>query len=243
MPPVLLDNITHRDLRILTTHGPALGDDVMTSPVFPTEFRSVQAHYPIVFQQGADGALQPVALLGLRQGENLFLDEGAGRWDAHYVPLALARQPFLIGRAGEELVIHVDTSHPRVRGLAGHDDMADGVPLFLPHGGASEYLEHANSVLLALHEGLESLPAFTAALLRHELLESFVMDVELSDGSQSRLAGFLTIHEERLAALGADALHDLHRAGHLAAVYLVVASLAHLRDLVERLNARLAAGG
>jgi hypothetical protein len=83
------------------------------------------------------------------------------------------------------------------------------------------------------------MPAFVAALLRHELLESFVLDVEAADGSQNRLAGFHTIHEERLAALPADAVAELHAAGWLAAIYMVLASTAHLRDLVDRCNKRL----
>src|ERR1700740_2579464 len=107
MKPVQLDNNTHRDLRIVTTRGAAWGDDQMTSPVFVQEFRSVQACYPIVFQPADNGpGMQPVALLGLRNGENLFLDERG--WDAPYIPLALQRGPFMIGRAGEQLTIHVD---------------------------------------------------------------------------------------------------------------------------------------
>ena len=230
MKPVQLDNNTHRDLRIVTTRGAAWGDDQMTSPVFVQEFRSVQAHYPIVFQPADNGpGMQPVALLGLRSGENLFLDDRG--WDASYIPLAFQRGPFMIGRAGDQLMIHVDLDSPRI----GRDE---GERAFLPHGATSDYLEHVNSVLAAIHQGVETMPPFVAALLRHELLESFVLDVEAADGSQNRLAGFHTIHEERLAALGAPALAELHASGHLAAIYMVLASTAHLRDLVDRYNKR-----
>ncbi len=232
MNPVLLDNNTHRDLRIVTTRGAAWGDDQMTAPVFITEFRDVQAHYPIVFQQADNGpGLQPVALLGLRAGENLFLD--AHGWDAHYVPLALERGPFMIGRAGPELVIHVDLDSPRI-------SRAEGEPVFLPHGATTDYLERVNSVLLTIHQGVQGVAPFVAALLRHDLLESFVLDVEAADKSQNRLAGFHTINEERLRALDASALDELHAQGYLAAVFMVVASTAHLRDLIERYNKRLA---
>jgi len=232
MKPVQLDNNTHRDLRVVTTRGAAWGDDQMTSPVFVQEFRNVQAHYPIVFQQADDGpGMQPVALLGLRFGENLFLEEHG--WDAAYIPLAFERGPFMIGRAGDQLMVHVDMDSPRI---------GDGIgePVFLPHGGLTEYLEHINSVLAAIHQGVEAMPAFIAALLRHELLESFVLDIQAADGSQNRLAGFHTIHEERLAALDGPALAELHAAGWLAAIYMVLASTAHMRDLVDRYNRRLA---
>ena len=229
---VQLDNNTHRDLRVITTRGAAWGDDQMTSPVFLSEFRSVQACYPIVFQRSDDGpGMLPVALLGLRSGENLFLD--ARGWDAPYIPLAMERGPFMIGRAGDQLVIHIDMDSPRI-------SRDEGEPAFLPHGGTTEYLEHVNSVLSTIHQGVEAMPAFVAALLRHELLESFVLDVEAADGSQNRLAGFSTINEERLARLDASAIVELHAQGWLVAIFMVVASMTHFRDLIERYNKRLA---
>ena len=232
MKPVQLDNNTHRDLRVVTTRGAAWGDDQMTSPVFVSEFRNVQAYYPIVFQPADNGpGMQPVALLGLRFGENLFLD--AHGWDAAYVPLAFERGPFMIGRAGEQLMIHVDMDSPRI-------GRGEGEAAFLPHGATTEYLERVNTVLAAIHHGFETMPAFVAALLRHELLESFVLDIAAADGSQNRLAGFHTIHEERLARLDASAVAELHAAGHLAAIYMVLASISHMRDLVDRYNKRLA---
>ena len=232
MNPVQLDNNTHRDLRVVTTRGAAWGDDLMTSPVFVSEFRNVQAYYPIVFQPADNGpGMQPVALLGLRYGENLFL--GAHGWDAAYIPLAFERGPFMIGRAGDQLMIHVDMDSPRI-------GRGEGEAAFLPHGATTEYLERVNTVLAAIHHGVETMPAFVAALLRHELLESFVLDIAAADGSQNRLAGFHTIHEERLAALSTEALAELHAAGYLAAIYMVLASISHMRDLVDRYNKRLA---
>jgi hypothetical protein len=231
MTPALLDNVTHRDLRIVTTRGAAWGDDEMSSPVFLSEFRSAQACYPIVLQQSGDGGFHPVALTGLRVGENLFL--GARGWDAHYIPLAIERGPFMIGRGDNELMVHLDMDSPRI-------GRGEGAPVFLPHGSATEFLDRINSVLLTIHQGVEALPAFTDALARHGLIESFVMDVEAADGSQNRLAGFFTIDEGRLAALDAPALAELHAAGYLHAVYMMVASMSHLRDLIERYNRRLA---
>ena len=147
----LLNNIEHRHLRIDSRRTAALGDDVMSAPTFPAEFRNVQAHYPIVFHKAADGAMQPLALFGFQQGENLFLE--GERWDATYVPLAIERQPFLIGRDGDALMVHVDLDHPRVRN--GGDEA-----LFRDQGGTTEYLDRISSVLRALHEGLETVPAF-----------------------------------------------------------------------------------
>ena len=222
---VPLNNLTHRDLRIFTTRSAAYGDDQMCALTFPTEFRSIQAYYPIVFRKASDtGQFRPFALLGFKQGQNLFLTESG--WDAPYVPWIVERQPFLIGR---DMVVHVDLDSPRISRSAGE-------ALFREHGSASEFLERINSVLLAIHEGVESTVPFIAALLEHELLESFVLDVKLRDGSKHRLTGFYTIKEERLGVLSGAVLEGLARAGHLQPTYMAVASLAHLRDLIERQN-------
>jgi len=223
---VLLNNVDHKDLRVIRTPGADYGDNVMFAVTFPAEFRNLQAHYPIVFRKSPDGTtLQPIALFGLQEGQNLFLR--GQRWDATYLPLAIERLPFFIGVADEEMVVHVDLDSPRVSATLGE-------AVFLTHGGSSEFLERINSVLLAIHQGLESTPAFIAALLEHDLLESFVFDIELANGSRTRLAGFYTINEERLNALGGSALEQLCRAGHLQAVYMAIASLSQFRALIER---------
>jgi len=231
--PVLLNNIDHKDLRVITRHGADLGDDQAFVATFPAEFRQLQAHYPIVFRkpEGSD-AYEPIALFGFEAGENLFLDGQS--WDAAAVPLLVSRMPFLIGQHGEELMIHVDMDSPRV----GKDE---GEPVFLPHGGMSPHLENVNSMLLAIHEGMGANAGFIEALLKNELLEGFSLDITLDDGSQHRLGGFYTIHEERLAALDAATLDRLHKAGYLAAIYFQIASLSNFRDLIDRKNRRHAA--
>jgi hypothetical protein len=234
---VLLNNIDHRDLRVRTDRGAALGDAVMTAVTFPAEFRSLQAHYPIVFQKSDDGlAFQPLALLGFEPGENLFLEQGA--WAVDTLPMAIEREPFLIGRDGDQLLVHLDLDSPRL--VRGADDPAAGQAeaLFRPQGGTTDFLDRATSLLLALHEGLQATPAFVSALLDHRLLESFVFDVTLDDGSTHRLAGYYTIDEDRLGALDGDALAQLNRQGHLAPIYMVVASASNFRDLVARRNRR-----
>jgi hypothetical protein len=234
---VLLNNVDHKALRIITTRSAEYGDDVMYALTFPAEFPSIQSYYPIVFRKRGDtGQFEPVALFGFEEGENLFLGEGG--WEAHYVPLSIERQPFLIGfqnaptpGAGPEMVMHVDLDSPRV-------SYTEGEPVFREYGGTTEYLDRVNSVLKALHDGLAATPAFVEALLQHELLESFVLDVGQPDGSQRRLAGFYTVNQERLRGLDGAAIAALHAAGHLEPAYMVLASIAHFRDLIERRNRR-----
>ncbi len=226
--PVLLNNIDHKDLRVITRHGADLGDDRAFAPTFPAEFRQLQAHYPIIFRKD-DGnqSYEPIALFGFENDENLFL-EGQD-WDAAAIPLLVSRLPFLIGQHGEELMIHVDLDSPRI----GKDE---GEAVFLPHGGMSPYLESVNAMLLAIHEGMQANAGFVEALLKNELLEGFSLDITLDDGSQHRFGGFYTINEERLASLGAEALDSLHKAGFLAPIYFQIASLSNFRALIDRKN-------
>lgn len=225
---VQLDPVAHRDLRIDIRRDASLGDDVMVAPTFPDEFRDLQAHYPVVFRVEGDH-VQPLALLGLQQGRNLFLD--ASGWDAHHVPLALQRQPFLIGGQGASATIHVDLDHPRARS-------GQGEPLFLAHGGIAPHLQRVQEILQRLRDGIALLPAFVSALQTHALLEPFTLDLRLDDGQPHRLSGFHVIDEARLRALDGPAIGALHAAGHLEPVYMAIASLSRLRDLIDRMNRR-----
>ena len=238
---VLLNNVDHKDLRVITRRSADYGDAVMFATTFPAEFRNLQAHYPIVFLKAPDtGQFQPVALFGFKDRENLFLNDAG--WDAAYVPLTVARQPFLIGvqrpepgSVERQMVIHVDLDSPRISGT-------EGERVFLEHGGITPFLDRINSMLHAIHLGVEGTPAFIEALLELDLLESFTLDVKLDDQSENRLAGFYMVNEDRLSALGGDALEKLNREGHLLAIYMALASLSNFRALIERKNRRLASG-
>jgi hypothetical protein len=145
---VLLNNVDHGDLRVVTGYGAAFGDNINQVLVFPTEFEAVQREYPIFFRKDADGAFQAVALLGLDRDENLFLDQRG--WNARYVPAVQQRGPFSIAlreRDGEPM-IHVDLDHPRVRA-------GEGEPVFLPAGGNSPYLQQVARLLGLIYDGLE----------------------------------------------------------------------------------------
>ena len=236
---VLLDNVAHKDLRIITTRSARYGDNIASTRIFPSEFRRVQAEYPIVFRENAtEGHFDSVAMLGLEGGENLFLEDD--RWNARYVPLTIERQPFLIGfqqqtEGGmpvEEAVVHIDMDSPRI-------SESEGEAVFLEHGGVSPYLEHISSVLKAINEGGKYSEGFSDALVRYELLEPFTLEVELNNGSKNKLMGFHTIHEEKLNALDGDALASLHSNGYLEHIYMAMASIANFSVLIRKKNERL----
>ena len=222
---VLLTNTDHRDLRVITARGAAYGDDVMYAMTFPSEFRSVQAHYPIVFGKGRDGTYTPLALLGFREKQNLFLRDG--QWDASYLPVLAEHQPFLIGQSANGKVIHIDLDSPRI-------SRTEGERLFDDNGGNTAFLQRKVSMLAAIDEGVATIPPFINALQEHNLLEGFALDIRFADGGEKRFTGFHTIQEDRLKALSADALGKLHSQGHLLSLFMVVASLSNFRELIDR---------
>jgi hypothetical protein len=223
---VLLNNVAHKELRVISQRSARLGDDMMAVLTFPAEFRNLQAHYPIVFSKSKEGVFSPLALFGFREKQNLFL--GPQGWDAPYVPLMVERQPFFIGRdAKDEEVIHIDMDSPRV-------STTEGEPLFREHGGTSEFTERMGAILATIGQGMQATPPFVAALEEHQLLESFSLDITFADGAEHRFGGFYTVQEERLAKLDAAALGKLHARGYLQAIFMVIASLSHFRDLIAR---------
>ena len=68
------------------------------------------------------------------------------------------------------------------------------------------------------------------------------LEVTLDDGSTHRLVGFHVINEGRLASLDEVALGDLHSGGHLMPIFMAVASLGNLTELIARKNRRLRNG-
>ena len=235
MNRVLLNNVDHHDLRVITRRGAEFGDAVSQVMVFPTEFEAVQREYPIVFRRDGEGALRPVALLGLARGENLFLD-GEGGWRASYVPALLNRGPFSIAAPDApdgEPMIRVDLDDPRV-------SRSEGTPVFLPQGGNAPYLERVTAVLRTVYVGHHLLDPMIAAFEGAGLLRAVNLEARVAEGEVFAIPDALVIDREQLAALKADELATLHEGGFLQAAFMAAASLGMVQRLVE-LKAR--AGG
>ncbi len=232
---VILTAEDHRDLRIRTERAPELGDAVMTCITVPSEFRRVQTHYPILFQLDAErDSFTALAMFGFEPGENLFLTDAG--WDARYRPLAIDSQPFLVGRgAGNVRQVHIDMASPRI----GADE---GMRVFDDTGRPTPYLERIADQLRALDTDYVASADFFAAVRRYELLEPLALDVTLDDGAKNRLVGYHVIDEDRLAGLDGAAVADLHAGGHMMPIFMALASLGNIGDLVARKNRRMTRG-
>jgi len=235
---VLLNNITHKNLRIIRDTTVQYGDNEMSAITFPQEFRTIQNEYPIFFQKNPEnGKFIPVALFGLRQNENLFLSEEG--WDARYIPVSVKRRPFLIGiqlsqdASQQSKMVYVDMDSPRVSETVGES-------VFQPHGGYSPYLDTVVDALEYIQYGTELNERFVEELLRLELIETINIEITLQSGETNNLAGLYTINEDKLAALSSEAAASLHSQGYMEFIYMLLASHSNMPKLISRIEQRLA---
>jgi len=228
---IALSRTQHKDLRIKQNRSLDMGDGVMSCIVVPNELRNVQNHYPILLQRNSErDEYRLVALFGFQQEENLFLQND--NWDARYLPFAMDIQPFLIGLTQDENAdhqVHIDLDSPRI-------NQEHGIRVFDVDGQPTEYMQRITSKLTALHEGYQSCPEFIQCLQKFDLIEPLTLEIELLDTSVNRLVGFHTINEDKLKNLETSALEELQTKNYLLPVFMMVASLSNIVDLVERKN-------
>ena len=93
--PIALDTVLHRDLRLKNDLNAIPKLAPFTSfMVSVSEFSDAALNFPILFVRAAPDALgrdtvAPVAVFGLKPGENLFAVDG--KWDGGYVPAMLRK--------------------------------------------------------------------------------------------------------------------------------------------------------
>jgi len=236
---VMLNNVEHQNVRVIMERSARYGDDVNFALTFPLEFRNIQSCYPIFFRKDANtGEFSPIALFGFEPRENLYLSDDG--WDAHYIPLMIRRHPFLIGFQQvkdqgdtKQAVVSIDMNSPRV-------NESEGEPLFLEHGGISDYLSSMTEMLETIRLADDMNAGFVGALLELDLIESVTMQVELKNRSKHELLGYYTINEDKLKELDSETLGGLHSKHYLESIFMILASLSCFRTLVEKKNDQLA---
>ena len=222
---VALNTQTHRALRVETAPSARYGDNQHFVPVVVGEFAHLVTHYPIFFAKDSEtGGLYCGAMLGIDEGENLFLEDGKGI----YRPLNLRRGPFYT--AGSDLAIDLD--NPRV-GEAGD-------ALFEEDGRPSAYLNSVANLFRDLRPGLEQTKVFVDTLLGLKLIEPIDISLAFDDGSKRQLEGLYTVNQDRLKKLDDARIVELFHRGYLQAIYLMIASVKQVAVLAQKKNARLA---
>jgi len=226
MPKVeLLNNYTHRGLKVQPGAAARYGDNQRFVAVITGEFPYLAVHYPILMTKDQDtGAFFVGAMLGFDEGENLFLDQ---RGMESYRPLNLQRGPFFT--AGSEVAIDLDS--PRI-------DQA-GKPLFTETGEPTQYLQSIMALFRDLKPGLEVTKVFVETLTKLKLVEPIDIDVAFDDGTKRRLEGLYTVNQDAVRTLPDANVIDLFRRGYLQLIYLMIASLKQVPVLARKKNAAL----
>jgi hypothetical protein len=224
---VVLNNFIHRGVRVQAEASAKFGDNQRFVPVVIAELPLLVTHYPVLFSKDSEtGAFFCGAMLGIDEGENLFLKDGK----AHegYRPLNLQRAPFFV--SGDELAIDLD--HARVSAHTGH-------ALFDDKGEPTTYLESIRAAFQQLKPGAEMTRRFMETLLNLNLLEPVDIVLSFDDGSKRNLVDLYTVNQEVLRQLPDAAVVDLFRRGYLQLIYLLIASLKQIQVLAKKKNDRL----
>jgi hypothetical protein len=226
---VVLNNLVHRTVRVQAEPAAKFGDNQRFVQVVVTEFSLLVTHYPILFSKNADtGAFFCGAMLGIDEGENLFLKEGKGH--EGYRPLNLQRAPFFV--SGDDLAIDFD--HRR----AGADT---GQALFNDRGEPTPYLESIKAAFQQLKPGIEMTKRFIDTLLKLNLLEPVDIVLGFDDGSKRNLMDLYTVNQDILRQLPDASVIELFRRGYLQLIYLLIASLKQIPVLAKKNNDRFLA--
>ncbi len=232
--PVALNRETHKHLRIkLTQNDFGFAARTNSTILAAVEFPLAARDYPILFSRTADGKTIPVALLGLRDDENLFVGPD-GAWDLDcYLPAFVRRYPFVPAETGgEELAVCIDEGYAGF----GHES---GEPLFDARGEPTGLLRQALALLQDYHVENKRTEAFVQRLEDMELLKEVSVQAQMKGGSSFSFVGLRAVDEVRLTNLDRTASSDLFKNGYLAWIYAHLISQANLGRLVHRLAQRL----
>jgi len=240
--PELLDPANHRTLRVGTLADFSIAKAMHGAFVTATEIPQAAIEYPVVFihsgERDAAGAptISPIVLLGLTQGENLYVD--GTRWDARYIPAFIRRYPFLTAslQHGGTTGVMID------RGWSGLSETA-GEPLFEADDKPAAALQRAMEFLQMFETEAQRTRAFCARLLELDLLKEMKADATLPGGATLSVGGFLVVEEEKLQKLPDAAVLEMHRNGMLMLLHMHLGSLVNMRAMVDRKARRAAAGG
>src|SRR5690606_35565878 len=167
--------------------------------------------YPVVLiRPRADGPLRIVALLGLQQGQNLFVND-AGEWAAgSYRPAYLRRHPFCMatvrhgGESSGERIICVESA--RI-------DAERGEPVADEAGQPLPWWEQTSRFISDYEADLLRTEKVCDLIDKNGILEPFSMQATSDDAEQFSVAGMLRLNEARLEGLKADTLRMLINRG------------------------------
>ena len=198
-------------------------------PLTVEEFPQAQRHFPIIFASGDNPV--PLALMGLNEGVNVFVND-EGKIDAPiYLPAYIRRYPFLLAKLTQdtqELSLCFDPTSDMI------GDFSDGDPLFAD-GEPTEATKNALSFCENFEQAGQRTAAFIDELKKHELLMEGEVAIQTEGVEQPFIyRGFQMINQEKLREMRGDVLRTWNQNGLIAMVYAHLFSLDLMRDIFGR---------
>ena len=199
-------------------------------PLVVTEFTPAALSYPVIF---AGDAKLPVAVLGITNGENLFVDE-KGVYDSDsYLPAYVRRYPFVFAndQGGERLIVCIDANAEAI------GDNPDAP--FFEGGEPSEFTRNAIKFCEDFETERRRTESFVELLKELDLFDvkKAMFTPRAADGTAGepqQIAEYFGVSEEKLNALPADKLKELQDNGALGQIYAHLVSLQGWDRLIAR---------
>ncbi|SHH07414.1 SapC family protein [Pollutimonas bauzanensis] len=224
--PMALNRERHRRLKLDKQAGDySYARQTNSVLLAATEMIEAAKDYPLVFVGKPGGDFTVAGLVGLRDRENLFLDD-SGQWaTGRYLPAFVRRYPFVLAEedGNPNLTVCIDEK------FSGFGE-EKGELLFDPEGNETELLKSQVAFLQLFHAEMQRTRAFAARLAELDLLVARTIRVE-HDGRQEVLDSLFVIDEQKLRDLDDAQALGLYRDGYMPWIY------AHLQSLgnIERL--------
>lgn len=219
-----LNREEHRNLKLKEFSHYEFAAQTHLVPVAGVELLQLARHYPILFV-GEGKEVMPVALLGLQEGKNSYLDADF-KWRTNvYVPAFIRRYPFVMSQDDESnFTVCFD------RDFSGWNQ-EEGRDLFNDKAENSAFLEEMIQLMQSFTAEMERTKLFVSKLQDLGLLTSKSLQLTHTSGQSFMLRDFLAVDEEKFAKLSDKKVIELHKAGFLPWIYAHFVSLGNVNDL------------
>ena len=198
-------------------------------PLTVEEFPQAARHFPIIFASGENPV--PLALMGLNEGINVFVDAEGNVAPNTYVPAYARRYPFLLAKLTPDttdLSLCFDAS----TNLLG--DFEDGEPLFTGEE-PSEATRNVLQFCEQFEQAGQRTQTFVEELTKHDLLMDGEAAIQQTGVEQPFVyRGFQMVNEEKLNELRGDQLRKIQKSGLLPLLYAHLFSLSTLPQVFDR---------
>ena len=231
--PAALNREAHKNLKVRAVPSFAYAGKTNSVPLTGNEFAHAARQIPILFVQDGRGGFSPVALLGLRNDENLFV-EADGRWSGQYIPAFIRRYPFVLIERQDPPAITVGIDE----GFAGFNT-EEGEPLFAADGTDAEPLKRAMGFLQVYQVEARKTEEFMAEIKRLDLLIPRALQIAPKAGTKYKMDGFMVVDEAKLQKLNDEDAGKLVRNGFMGWIYMHLLSMNNLSELSNRLDPRV----